>query len=83
MENTIIIDTIADTIEEEFSGLYCECKHLLSGHIAGKCYFFGRENDMFVGCDCTNKVPLQFKVKVHVEDAISDVRTDNSSEKVA
>lgn len=82
-ETQDIIDNIADTIEEEFSGLYCNCKHLLSLHSAGKCRFLGYNSGMYYSCDCTKKVQLEFKIKIYVEEEISDDRTNNSNKKAA
>lgn len=56
---TSIESTELQTLEDEFSGKFCECRHLVAEHFVGvitkttKCYALWFNGAIWVGCYCT------------------------------
>lgn len=75
-----IISQTMQSIEDEFSGLFCTCKHLLKEHSVGKCYALDFNGTVWSSCDCTKVKIYQFKVKTNVFIELPGDRRDSNTE---
>lgn len=65
-----MVDEMAQTEEDIFSGKFCKCGHLLSIHCAGKCYSFNFDGAKFWSCTCTTPIMAKFEIKVKIHDSL-------------
>jgi len=77
MSNEIISQEV-QTREEEISGDFCSCGHLLQEHSVGKCYALGFNGISFASCQCSHTKELTFCITVTVED-FEDATNDEVS----
>lgn len=78
-----IASTTIESIEDEFSGDFCKCGHLLTEHYSWKCNALDFNGTVWVGCDCTKPIPNVFEIKFYVQIDIQPVEPDSNSTKTA
>lgn len=78
-----IASTTIESLEDEFSGKFCKCGHLLSEHFSWECRALDFNGTVWVGCDCTKPVPNTFEIKFYVTIEFQTTESDSNNIKAA